>query len=730
MEILIRSQMELQVTDVEEALRAFYQAKGRSVCVQNDRRRESEKSLSSTGTDSEHSVSGDIIVSPFTQRGPSEDRELEEMHSLLDKISTKLDQKESECRESTDKASKAMATVQTFHAQQKEMFEEFRILRERYDEQKAVLQDILWKHCARFHPDLKAIPPMESDDFPETETEVGNFTIGGVLGEGQFATVMNCVRKGSSADGGELALKVINKEKIMSFNSLRHVSNEIEILKSFKCNHIIRIEDILQTTNRLYIVTEKGGLDMFEFFDEHPDGVSEEWAREIISCVLRGVHYIHRQGICHRDLKPENILVTFDAASGRCLDLKLCDFGLASKFEPNTYLHDFCGSPGFFAPEMIIRGSYYGDKADIWSCGCILLELTLGHEKFCDTWMTAYDYEILQDKAVFAKEIRMCIERLSDSLTFSHELNEFIVRFLRLRSSLRPNIADVCHDPWLGEMGLDSDGQTVPGRASPELLAVTNRHSLYGIEDALTNTEVDPDIIRSSFNSLSERERKLYDTHNKHVTQSHEGHGLHLPPIEPPTPNMSAARKILRKGEQLVTSTQHQDSDRWSVSPTLKVAPLITPATGPDSPESRSSPYAPIDSPVMRMGKMLRPSLPDVGEHSGDGADEESVSFGGASSDVCSTKSHDSRRRGSSAAAERAALAAAELADEVDEDIRRDSVDVRASTRSKIAEAAVDAAAVAAAGAASAGGSLEAAGDRLPQAVFSPRTPRSADAGK
>lgn len=719
MEIIIRSQMDLQLADVEEALTAFYKAKGRSVSVQNARPLDSDKSLSSTATDSEHSVSGDIVVSVFSPRGPSsaEEKELEEMHSLLDKISSKLDQKEAECKESTDKASKAMATVQTFHAQQKEMFEEFRILRERYDEQKVVLQDILWKHCAKFHPDLRAIPPLEADDFPETETEVGSFTVGGVLGEGQFATVMSCVRKGPTP-GVELALKVINKEKILSFNSLRHVSNEIEILKSFHCKHIIRIEDILQTSNRLYIVTEKGGLDLFEFFDEHPDGVSEEWAREIISCVLRGVHYIHQQGICHRDLKPENILVTFDAASGRCLDLKLCDFGLASKFEPSTYLHDFCGSPGFFAPEMIIRGSYYGDKADIWSCGCILLELTLGHEKFCDTWMTAYDYEILQDKAVFAKEIRVCIERLSDSLTFSHELNEFIVRFLRLRSSLRPNIDDVCRDLWLGDMGMDSDGpngQAKPGRASPELLAVTNRHSLYGIEDALTNTEVDPDIIRSSFNSLSERERKLYDTHNKHVTQSHEGHGLSLPPIEPPTPNMSAARKILRKGEQLVTSTQHQDSDRWSVSSTSKMTPLLVPSSGPDSPDLRSSPYAPIDSPVMRMGKMLRPSLPDVGELSGDGADEESERLSNVS-DGSAPRTYDSRRRGSSAA-ERAALAAAELADEVDEDIRRESVDMRASTRSRLADAA------AAAGAATGVG-------RLPDAVFSPRSPRLPDAGK
>ena len=79
----------------------------------------------------------------------------------------------------------------------------------------------------------------------------------------------------------------------------------------------------------------------------------------------------------------------------------MCDFGLAAKISTTVMLSDFCGSPGFFAPEMIIAGKYRGDKADIWSVGCILLELLFGHRKFIDIWMLAYDYEVLQDKELF-----------------------------------------------------------------------------------------------------------------------------------------------------------------------------------------------------------------------------------------------------------------------------------------------------------------------------------------
>jgi serine/threonine protein kinase len=163
----------------------------------------------------------------------------------------------------------------------------------------------------------------------------------------------------------------------------------------------VNIHDVIHTATALYIITEKGGPDMFEFFYEHPDGVPEPWAREIIFHVLKAVSLCHAKSFCHRDLKPENILLRFDVNSQRCIDLKLCDFGLSMSSSDKLSLTEFCGSPGFFAPEMITLGSYNGFSADIWSTGCILLELIFGHEKFCDLWMTAYDYEILQVSIIY-----------------------------------------------------------------------------------------------------------------------------------------------------------------------------------------------------------------------------------------------------------------------------------------------------------------------------------------
>lgn len=64
-----------------------------------------------------------------------------------------------------------------------------------------------------------------------------------------------------------------------------------------------------------------------------------------------------------RDLKPENILLKFDTKIEKCLELKLCDFGLSADISTNFVLSDFCGSPGFFAPEVSLK---YANFIDIF----------------------------------------------------------------------------------------------------------------------------------------------------------------------------------------------------------------------------------------------------------------------------------------------------------------------------------------------------------------------------
>lgn len=526
-------------------------------------------------------------------------------------LGVKFEEKNKELRDAEESASKAVISIQTLHKQQQALFDEFALLRQRYDEQKASVVNILWNQCARYHPDLRQIPHVEDPNtFVENEFQVGEFTLGDLLGEGQFATVRNCKRKGSNQ---EYAMKIIKKERITSFTSLMRVSNEIDNLKLLKSPYIVCVTHVVHTQNILYIVTEKGGRDLFEFFDEHPDGVPEKWAREIISCVLKGVLYCHDHGICHRDLKPENILLSFDQDTEKCLDLKLCDFGLSTRFKSKTTLTDFCGSPGFFAPEMISAGNYFGDKVDVWSVGCILLELVLGHERFCDIWMVAYDYDVLQNKEQFTSTIQETVEQLPDMLNFSSDMNDFILRFLELKPSKRPTVRTLGVHPWLeGVMDEAIAAGALAGRLygnegrpwSPPSISPSNSFSIDS-QDISSRTElsfnyrdgsfkdilVSPEVLREAYNNLSDKERRQME---EYILQKKNGdNSMKLPPIMPATPNIGQARKILRKGNELASRSYGPSTETQQFLVQDVVTPTQTPVHGPNgtgfhSPTSRS----------------------------------------------------------------------------------------------------------------------------------------------
>lgn len=272
--------------------------------------------------------------------------------------------------------------------------------------------------------------------------------------------------------------------------------------------------------------------------------------------------------------------MNFNHDTNVCEDLKLCDFGLSVQCKPQEVLTDFCGSPGFFPPEMLTKGSYFGDKCDIWSCGCIFLELILGHEKFCDAWMVAYDYEMIQNKEKFGAAIIEAVNRLPEVLTFSEELNDLASQFLSVKSSHRPSIANLLEHPWFtGDSASPMHGGMRRSRTlstegfvdlkidvGSDFLSPSRSYdrdephsplSMYGSPPI----KYDPGIMISDqtdliMESISVRERKMLEDHNKHSEVNHH-HNYHLPPIQPETPSLKTARKILSKGDELSRSMDY-----------------------------------------------------------------------------------------------------------------------------------------------------------------------------
>ncbi|KAI9984880.1 hypothetical protein PInf_006415 [Phytophthora infestans] len=296
------------------------------------------------------------------------------------------------------------AKAQHLEIEQEQFFDDVQEMKTQFDKLAENHRKLMWEYLPARDPSLRAIPRLTT--LPETPTTVGKYPLEQVLGYGQYAVVYTS----STPERSELAIKAIDKQKLMDLVSLHRISSEISSLSDPYIRHpgILELVDVLHTHNHVYLVTERGGKDLFEFFGAHVDGLGEDTIRPLLLHLAQAVEVLHRNNYCHRDLKPENVLYAPQSSQL----IKLIDFGLCTK--ATTALHDFCGSPGFFAPELLLHDGYDGYKADVWSIGCILLELVLGNTLFSSIWMSMYDISILKEPKTFGEFVKAALTQTRD----------------------------------------------------------------------------------------------------------------------------------------------------------------------------------------------------------------------------------------------------------------------------------------------------------------------------
>jgi Ca2+-binding EF-hand superfamily protein len=197
------------------------------------------------------------------------------------------------------------------------------------------------------------------------------------LGNGKFGLVRLGIHRKT---GRKVAIKIMAK-KDMNTQDLELVKCEIEIMKVCQHPNIIRLYDIFENNDYIYLIMEHcSGGDLFSYIEKRGFKLPEHRAAQIIHKLCTAIFYIHSYGIAHRDLKPENILMT-DCSDNA--DIRLLDFGLSKIIGPTQNCTEPYGTLSYVAPEVLLEKPYT-KAVDLWSIGITTYLLLCGTLPFDD----------------------------------------------------------------------------------------------------------------------------------------------------------------------------------------------------------------------------------------------------------------------------------------------------------------------------------------------------------
>ena len=193
-----------------------------------------------------------------------------------------------------------------------------------------------------------------------------------LLGKGSFGQVFKVF---DHREKELQALKIIkNRPKFHKQGAI-----EVQVLQSFRQipeNTLIQIKESFNFREHLCITFELFSINLFEYLKlSNFKGLSLGFIQRIAEQLLTGLKLCKTLGIIHCDLKPENILLKHP----RQTSVKIIDFG-SSCFE-GQQVFTYIQSRFYRAPEVVLRFAY-SSSIDMWSFGCILVELFTGFPLF------------------------------------------------------------------------------------------------------------------------------------------------------------------------------------------------------------------------------------------------------------------------------------------------------------------------------------------------------------
>ncbi len=208
---------------------------------------------------------------------------------------------------------------------------------------------------------------------PGQKLQRGKYTVEKVLGQGGFGITYLVKDK----QGNPLVIKTLNGYLQRQYDFAKFEQdflNEALRLAKFRHPHIVRVEEVIQESDRWCLVMEYIDGENLAHRVWNQGILPESEALRYMQQLGEALTLIHNNGLLHRDIKPLNIMVRKN-----CPEAVLIDFGIAREFTPNlTQTHTQSLSEGFAPIEQYDWRAKRGAYTDVYALAATLYALLTG----------------------------------------------------------------------------------------------------------------------------------------------------------------------------------------------------------------------------------------------------------------------------------------------------------------------------------------------------------------
>jgi serine/threonine protein kinase len=280
--------------------------------------------------------------------------------------------------------------------------------------------------------DLLELNQSNKYDSLSNDLTLPNYIIGKTLGKGAYAIVKIATHKITNE---KYAAKIYKKSEIRDKIRKRCVNNEIEILKRISHKNIIKLIEVIELKEHIFIIQELFfGISLSQYYNKNwkTEDLSKEKEKTykiILRQIFEAMDYLHKNDIAHLDLKLENIMIN------KQLEIRIIDFGFGIYDPKKTLNLFFGGTPNYMSPEIVLKRPYISILSDIWSLGVLVFKL------FCND----YPFKGFTERDLF---IAIKKGKFRIKCYVNYDVKKIINSMLVLEPNKRLSLDQLLKSPW------------------------------------------------------------------------------------------------------------------------------------------------------------------------------------------------------------------------------------------------------------------------------------------